>query len=132
MIQERLSAYIESLGYSASGFADAIGVQRSSLSHILNGRNKPSTDFFEKVLRRFPHTDLAWLIAGTPTRPIDAPNGAPEPVSPLPVMHTPENAPAAKAQPHEAHKRLIRVVLCFSDGTFDTYEPHTPQAGCVS
>ncbi|MEJ6583565.1 MAG: helix-turn-helix transcriptional regulator, partial [Crocinitomicaceae bacterium] len=34
---------------SASSFADRIGVQRSSISHILSGRNKPSLDFLAKI-----------------------------------------------------------------------------------
>lgn len=49
---------------SASAFADEIGVQRSSISHILSGRNKPSLEFIQKVLKRFPKVDAAWLISG--------------------------------------------------------------------
>ena len=50
---------------SASAFADEIGVQRSSISHILSGRNKPSLEFIQKVLKRFPKVDANWLINGT-------------------------------------------------------------------
>jgi transcriptional regulator with XRE-family HTH domain len=45
-------------------FADRIGVQRSSVSHVLSGRNKPSLDFLEKLLNVFPDIDAAWLITG--------------------------------------------------------------------
>ena len=34
---------------NASSLADKIGVQRSSLSHILSKRNKPSLDFILKI-----------------------------------------------------------------------------------
>lgn len=47
-----------------SSFADKIGVQRSSVSHILNGRNKPSLDFIQKILLHFPKIDAQWLING--------------------------------------------------------------------
>ena len=42
---------------TASQFADEIGVQRSSVSHILSGRNKPSLEFIQKVMNRFPKVD---------------------------------------------------------------------------
>ncbi|MFN5845866.1 MAG: helix-turn-helix domain-containing protein, partial [Flavobacteriia bacterium] len=32
-----------------SGFADKLGIQRSNVSHVLSGRNKPSLDFLEKI-----------------------------------------------------------------------------------
>lgn len=50
---------------SASAFAEEIGVQRSSVSHVLSGRNKPSLEFIQKVLKRFPKVDANWLVNGT-------------------------------------------------------------------
>ena len=49
---------------SASGFADKIEVQRSSLSHLLSGRNKPSLDFILKIIAVFPEVDLYWILNG--------------------------------------------------------------------
>jgi len=49
---------------SASKFADEIGVQRSSISHILSGRNNPSLDVVQKILKRFPDINPEWLLAG--------------------------------------------------------------------
>jgi transcriptional regulator with XRE-family HTH domain len=49
---------------NASAFADKIGVQRSSLSHLLSGRNKPSLDFILKILEVFPDVDLYWILNG--------------------------------------------------------------------
>jgi transcriptional regulator with XRE-family HTH domain len=46
---------------NASAFADKIGVQRSSLSHLLSGRNKPSLDFILKIVDVFPDVDLYWF-----------------------------------------------------------------------
>jgi transcriptional regulator with XRE-family HTH domain len=50
---------------SASAFAEEIGVQRSSVSHVLSGRNKPSLEFIQKVLRTFPKVDANWLVNGS-------------------------------------------------------------------
>ena len=49
---------------TSSDFAANIQVQRSGISHILSGRNKPSLDFVMKVLEAFPDVDEAWLLFG--------------------------------------------------------------------
>ena len=49
---------------SASQFADEINLQRSSLSHVMSGRNKPSLDFVMKIKKSFNRISLDWLIFG--------------------------------------------------------------------
>lgn len=61
---DRLSQIIKIKQLSASQFADEIGVQRSSVSHVLSGRNKPSLDFITKVALRFPDINTEWLLSG--------------------------------------------------------------------
>ncbi len=61
---ERLEFLLDNFEYSASSFADKIGVQRSSLSHLLSGRNKPSLDFILKIDQAFPELSLTWLLKG--------------------------------------------------------------------
>ncbi len=61
---KRLEIILEYYSLSASGFADKIGVQRSSLSHLLSGRNKPSLDFILKIIEIFPEVDLYWILNG--------------------------------------------------------------------
>ena len=48
---ERLNKIMDFYEITAGNFADKIEVQRSSISHILSGRNKPSLDFVLKVLK---------------------------------------------------------------------------------
>ena len=62
---KRLEIILDYYGLSASGFADKINVQRSSLSHLLSGRNKPSLDFILKIVAIFPEVDLYWILNGT-------------------------------------------------------------------
>lgn len=72
---KRLEIILEYYGLNASSFADKIGVQRSSLSHLLSGRNKPSLDFILKILDVFPEIDLYWVLNGKGSFPIsDAEN----------------------------------------------------------
>ena len=55
---------MKSQNLTSSQFADKLGVQRSGMSHILSGRNKPSLDFVLKVLAGFPDLDPQWLLQG--------------------------------------------------------------------
>jgi transcriptional regulator with XRE-family HTH domain len=61
---KRLETIFDYYGLSASSFADKINVQRSSISHLLSGRNKPSLDFILKVIENFPEVELLWLLNG--------------------------------------------------------------------
>lgn len=61
---KRLLEILESKNLSASQFAEKIGVQRSSVSHVLSGRNKPSLDFIIKITTVFSDISLNWLIKG--------------------------------------------------------------------
>jgi transcriptional regulator with XRE-family HTH domain len=61
---KRLEVILDYYSLNASSFADKIGVQRSSLSHLLSGRNKPSLDFILKIVDFFPDVDLYWILNG--------------------------------------------------------------------
>lgn len=93
---KRLEILLDYYNLSASVFADKLGVQRSSLSHLLSGRNKPSLDFVLKIIESFPDVDLYWLLEGTGSFPRkeNAERSNKEPVlSPPPIpatVHPPE------------------------------------------
>ena len=67
-ISERIAKIIASEGLTASAFADKTGIQRSNVSHILNGRNgqpsNPSFEVLQKILNAFPHYNTDWLVMG--------------------------------------------------------------------
>ncbi|WP_128331238.1 helix-turn-helix domain-containing protein [Apibacter sp. HY039] len=63
-ISKRITYLINILGLSPGEFADKINVQRSGISHITSGRNKPSLDFLERTLKVFPEVNSDWLILG--------------------------------------------------------------------
>lgn len=62
---KRLQIIIDHYQLSAASLADKIAVQRSSISHLLSGRNKPSLEFVLKLVRQFPEVSLYWLLNGT-------------------------------------------------------------------
>ncbi|MEQ8624323.1 MAG: helix-turn-helix transcriptional regulator [Vicingaceae bacterium] len=113
---------------NASAFADEIGVQRSSVSHILSGRNKPSLEFIQKVIKRYPKVDAAWLISGAtsnqePTR-VDNEQLNPEKPETAPEVET-----VAKKEVEEKVlvdkpfniKSIKRIVVYYTDGTFEEF-----------
>lgn len=61
---KRLGKIMDYFDLSAASFADKIEVGRSSISHILSGRNKPSLDFVMKIVKTFPEVELYWLLNG--------------------------------------------------------------------
>ena len=63
-MRDRLLKFMEAEHLQASRLAEILGVQPATISHILNGRNRPSFEFIEKLLQRFPKMNPDWLILG--------------------------------------------------------------------
>ncbi|MDK2840893.1 MAG: hypothetical protein PWQ17_398 [Anaerophaga sp.] len=63
-MKDRLQQILTNERLTPARFAELVGVQRSSVSHILSGRNKPSLDFLQKILTSFEHINPDWLITG--------------------------------------------------------------------
>ena len=115
----RLEIILKHYGLSASVFAEKISVQRSSISHILSGRNKPSLDFIDKVLQVFPEIDLVWLLSGKGnlhnTTPLDHPGAAKPPV---------ETQPSTSSVINDS-EGIDRIVIFYQDGSFKNYKMNT-------
>ena len=71
---DRLEQLMENHQLNAASFSEKIGVQRSSLSHILSRRNKPSLDFILKIQAQFDEVDFDWLLVGTSKKVSFAPD----------------------------------------------------------
>jgi len=67
-IKDRISTIMRLEQMNASQFADAVNVQKSSISHVLGGRNNPSLDVVLKIINRFPHYNADWLLRGVGER----------------------------------------------------------------
>ena len=123
-IASRLSALIDHFGLTASAFADKTGVQRSGVSHLISGRNKPSLDFIVKVLDAFPEIDLYWLLIGqgemikaeTP----ELPSALNEQIKSQPA---PPSAQTESVANTRAALESERIIIFHSDGTFTEYLP---------
>ncbi|MBI1315307.1 helix-turn-helix domain-containing protein [bacterium] len=122
----RMLEFIEHKGMSKSEFADAIGLNRSILSHVLSGRNKPSLAMVEKMAAAFEELDLYWLLLGK-ERALSSPpvlqTEEVEVVAPrteeLPPVKNSEAEPQTPVEPVETE---ILLVLN-TDGTYHRYIP---------
>ena len=63
-MRERLEELMQLLNLNPTQFANAIGVQRATLQHILSGRNEPSLKIIMAIHSSFPDVELEWLLNG--------------------------------------------------------------------
>ncbi|WP_080239987.1 helix-turn-helix transcriptional regulator [Spirosoma rigui] len=165
-INDKIKQILIDKNLTPSYFADEIGVQRSSISHILSGRNRPSFDIIQKIIRRFPELGYEWIMEeeqqpqhqanqsnyGSPrnspsVQPVDRREQR-YPVSPSvsytapsihvrsqrneipPVMQSVNPAsvdhpvlPEPTGVVGKADKKIDRILIFFTDGSFQEYGP---------
>jgi transcriptional regulator with XRE-family HTH domain len=122
-IQDRLRMIMKMHNLNSSAFADRIGVQRSSISHILSGRNKPSMDFIEKTLAEFPRVNADWLITGSMTAKSSVDNDEQSTSKNIDIK--PERVEVRKEMVKK--RSIVRVVVYFDDGTYEESYPNKEQ-----
>ncbi|CAM4157180.1 helix-turn-helix transcriptional regulator [Flavobacterium antarcticum] len=148
---KRLEFIMDHYSLSASSFADKIGVQRSSISHLLSGRNKPSLDFVMKILDLFPELNLYWFLDGKGSYlkndseqiSVEEAQNTPTPIfeevkkeeeSAMKVENAEElksdNPPSSYANllnQNSSTKQIDTIVFFYNDGTFYDYKPSNPK-----
>ena len=118
---KRLKIILNYYELSASTLADKIEVQRSSISHILSGRNKPSLEFVMKILKMFPEVELYWLLNGTGKFPKQSnKNSAPTSASINKLVDTSNSNADIKMDTGDCD--IERIVIFYKDGTFKNYK----------
>lgn len=139
---KRLEIILDYYNLSASAFADKINVQRSSLSHLLSGRNKPSLDFIIKVIEVFPEVDLYWILNGKGTFPKSEKNFSiqstkqevtSDEINTPDLFSTDQTNSKQPFITNEIEKKLIslsnndaktieRIVIFYTDGSYKNYQ----------
>lgn len=112
-ISKRIQLVIKMTNHSPASFADALDINRSSISHIVNGRNKPGIDFLEKVLVTFPKVDARWLLTGQQSLVADAVESRQEP-----------QVQIAKEEPSNVelyNSDIERIVVFYKNNRFKEY-----------
>ncbi|MDC6363432.1 MULTISPECIES: helix-turn-helix domain-containing protein [Flavobacteriaceae] len=121
----RIQSIMEHYGLTVSAFADEIGVQRSSISHLLNGRNKPSLDFVIKLVDAYPSVNLYWLLMGIGNFPSETESGKEIPAAPsLKVANLDMDEPKKRVSKDENRSQVpSKIVVFYEDGTFESFLP---------
>jgi transcriptional regulator with XRE-family HTH domain len=128
---ERILEIMKIKNLSPSQFADEIGIQRSGISHLITGRNKPSLEFVLKVLKRYPDIKPEWLLQGFAT---DASSDEPDEGSKKinqkilsdeqEMNESSESRKVIRSSKKEKNERKIeKIVIFYQDKTFREYEP---------
>ncbi|RHR83001.1 helix-turn-helix domain-containing protein [Odoribacter sp. AF15-53] len=143
-MQERLNQIIEKKGLTATKFAAMIGVNASTISHILAGRNKPGFDIISNIAKAYPDISLNWLITGNGSMddstvekekktPVQEPTlfnldeNSEKQVTPvIPekssiISEEDDQVKMIKTLP-KTSKKIKRIILFFEDGSFEDYE----------
>ena len=134
-MQEQIQEILRREDLSSSQFADKIGVQRSSVSHVLSGRNKPGFDFIYKILESFTGINAEWLITGygdmyKQLRPsdelFDGPFSEISPAKDEINLSAKLETPGGKDRTVESKtllkREVERVIVFFTDKTFREYK----------
>ena len=109
-MENRIQNIIEKYELSSNTFAQEIDVNRSTISHILSGRNKPSIEVLQKILRRFPDVSASWLLLGQGAM---GDTNLATSSSQLPKENTIETV-----------KSIDKIVVFYSDNSFEEYKPN--------
>ena len=126
---KRLEKILEYYDISAAAFAEAIDVGRSSISHILSGRNKPSLDFVMKVVQTYPEVELYWLLNGKGTFPSSEVKTqiktSPVPAAPIPETVNPLKNELEVRENVETKsfsgRNIKKIVFFYEDGSFEAF-----------
>jgi len=127
---DRLRMIMNHYQLSASAFAERIQVQRSSISHLLSGRNKPSLDFVMRVVKEFHEVELYWLLNGKGKFPM-LNETSENVIAPSPPRKSGEDKKVNQSlSTTESFKSqspgdpgIEKIVVFYKDGTFKAYTP---------
>ena len=133
----RLQKIMNYYEINASTLADSLGVLRSSISHLLSERNKPSLDFVLKITEKYPEIDLYWLLYGKGSFPKEEPREEPKeklppkkvtpiapPEIPFPPIEPPQEKPIEKNVPLKdiRKKEVQKIIFFYKDNSFEIFE----------
>ncbi|MDC1363506.1 helix-turn-helix domain-containing protein [Flavobacteriaceae bacterium] len=123
---KRLQKILDFYGVTATSFSEKIAFNRSTISHLLSGRNKPSLEFVMKVLQTYPEVDLYWLLYGkgsfpTTVNKVNTQIKATSKQNTVPGVEAENSVFQNMALKNQNTSAIERIILCYKDGTFKQY-----------
>ena len=122
---KRFKEILEDNRITASVLADELEIQRSSISHLLSGRNKPSLDFILKLLKKYPEINMYWLLNGTGAKyKADKAAFKEKAIEQTSIKVIPEENIDALEAISNKNKKIKHIVVFYEDATFESYTPN--------
>jgi transcriptional regulator with XRE-family HTH domain len=124
---KRLEQLMENHQLNAAAFAEKIGVQRSSVSHILSRRNKPSLEFILKVQAEFTEADFDWLLLGARKKSSPTSNqllvdqGKVDELEADKSINPPQKSISTSLDVFDTE--VLQIIQTYKDGTFRVFLP---------
>ncbi len=126
---KRLQKILTYYGLTATAFSEEINFNRSTISHLLSGRNKPSLEFVLKVLKKFPEVELYWLLNGKGEFPATSKNSLSTPaattISEKPNLFQQKeifNEEEKKQTTPQNELQIERIIVFYKNGSFKEYK----------
>lgn len=145
-IKDRIKKIMDRSNLTSSAFAESIGIQQSTLSHILSGRNNPSLDVVMKVHQAYNDISIHWLLYGegdmlekstisTPysgslfdVEPLNSPKGASDEEKRREMALAPpeKNIESTLAQRikyiEKPPRKIVEIRIFFDDNTYEVFK----------
>ena len=122
---ERLEKILDYYSLTASALADEIDFNRSTISHLISGRNRPSLDFVMKLMKKFPELNLEWLVTGKGHFPPSIEKAGPQKSNSASLVSDDAfvNRETITKSPSLINAGEIdKIVFFYTDGSFKVYE----------
>jgi len=146
-VKDRIKRIMRAKNLNASQLAERMGIGNAVLSHIMSGRNEPSSSFFIKLKTIFPEYNLEWLMMGslpvtslnrnTDNSNFEYPKNLPEKSetelfrdSQTDIFQSkPEDEGPTDIKPLSVglpEKKVVKLIVVYSDNTFEELQPSQP------
>ncbi|MFL2599662.1 MAG: helix-turn-helix domain-containing protein [Flavobacteriaceae bacterium] len=111
-ILNRIQEVMKNNELTSSQFAERLGVQRSGISHILSGRNKPSLEFITKIHFKFDSVSIQWLLFGEENQKNKSN-----------LLETDNNHNNIKFDSQFSEKKTEKIIILYDDKSFIEFYP---------
>jgi transcriptional regulator with XRE-family HTH domain len=127
MLKDRVKQVMESESLTPKEFSEKLSIQRSSLSHVFSGRNKPSLDFIMKLTQVFPHLSMEWILHGRGemhSKQLSSADSNPVTnVTSETVLVQNDVQNKVSAQVSSDGKTISKIIIFYNDGSFSEHDP---------
>ena len=111
-VLDRIKKIIKNNDLTNSEFAEIIGVPKSSISHLLSKRNKPSLDIITKISEKFDEITSDYLIFGSTSSKKDQ-------IKPSEDLFSSNDIDNSKDSVKESNNKIKSIIIIYENNKFE-------------